>query len=281
MDSLPTLRRKILRGFSILVLLYAVLGIGLVVSIVVSSGTTPNIIHRNYDSVSAAIQMKQAWNAISSPQFYVNRTPKDWMTQFESSLLFEESNTTEVGEKELVASIRGAWEKEKKEKAVPAHGEFLQMDHFLSDLITMNEHGMFGLAESNTRLGNTVLYSAIAYFILTLILSVFLADGLANRLSQPIKQIAEALHRRPGMGKKLRLIKPTSLEMLILSNELTALWERVSQSEKVNVTEIVRQRNQLETVLESVEDALLVVDTAGRITHCNECMLSLIQQPKE
>ena len=70
---------------------------------------------------------------------------------------------------------------------------------------------------------------------------------------------------------------PASLALNdILTSELTRLWERVSESEKVNVREIVQQKSKLESVLESVEDALLVVDQNGTISHANALALTLI-----
>ena len=65
--ALPSLRRKILRSFLMTILLYAVLGMILVASVFISSGTTPRLLHRNYDSISASGQMRQAWNAIEAP----------------------------------------------------------------------------------------------------------------------------------------------------------------------------------------------------------------------
>jgi PAS domain S-box-containing protein len=54
----------------------------------------------------------------------------------------------------------------------------------------------------------------------------------------------------------------------------------VSEAEKLNVTELVQQKSKLEAVLEAVEDALLVIDTKGVVTHCNQFMLELINLPK-
>ena len=151
------------------------------------------------------------------------------------------------------------------------------MHKLLTDLVVLNEKGMFGLTQQNAHLSQGVLIFSIVYFLVTLVLALILADGLANRLSSPIKSIAEALHRKPTLGKRLKLLEPTSLEILILSNELKRLSGAGFQSEKVNVMEVVQQKNKLETVLESVEDALLVVDNDGKVTHCNKCMLSLIE----
>lgn len=121
-----------------------------------------------------------------------------------------------------------------------------------------------------------LLIGSFCYFLVSLALSFLLADGLANRLSTPIKSIVEALHRRPEVGKKLKLISPNSLELLILTTELNRLWVKVTESEQTNVRELLEQKKKLEIVLESVEDALLVQDMSGYVTHANRCMQELI-----
>ena len=57
MTSLPSLRKKILRSFIVLITLYGGLGGVLLSSVYLSSATTPRVIHVNYDSISAADRM--------------------------------------------------------------------------------------------------------------------------------------------------------------------------------------------------------------------------------
>lgn len=52
------------------------------------------------------------------------------------------------------------------------------------------------------------------------------------------------------------------------------MWETISEADRTNVEQIVRQSHKLREVLAAVEDAILVLAT--RVTHCNEKMLSLI-----
>jgi len=277
--ALPSLRRKILRAFSVMIFLYGILGAFLVAGVLISTGTTPRMIHRNYDSIAASEQMREAWSAIKNPKSYAFRATKDWRAQFEQALRAEEMNITEPGENEITDSLRNFWNAQLKNLDLPNDAVFAEVDQKLGMLININEKGMFGIAQSNAELSHYVLVGSLIYFLISLVLSIVLADGLANRLSQPIKSIAEALHRRPSAGRRLKLVEPNSLELLILTNEIKAVWERVIETDKVNIREIILQKSQLETVLESVEDGLLVVQTDGRISHCNECMQNLIGLP--
>jgi len=276
MNSLPSLRRKIFRSFSFVILLYAGLGVFLMISVFIASGMSPRMIHVNYDSIAASMQMKEAWNALDRPERYKQKPPLEWKTQFERALIFEEENITEPGENEIAKTLRELWKKTKEGPFPLSDDSFNSMMKQLDQLILVNEHGMFGIANQNMRMSQGVLVGGVIYFLISLLLALILADGLAARLSRPLKSIAEALHRKPGAGRKLKLDEPNSLELLILSNELKNLWDQVTESERVNIKETIQQKTKLETVLESVEDGLLVLDLNGKVSHCNGCLLELI-----
>jgi NtrC-family two-component system sensor histidine kinase KinB len=274
--SLPTLRRKILRSFLSVVALYAFLGLLLVASVFIASGTTPRLLHLNYDSISDADQMRESWNALGNPSKYSSKNDTQWIDRFEQGLIQEEANITEPGEKEIAQAIRAIWNQNKNQVSSLDSPKFQEMNALLNRLVTVNEQGMFGLAQSNEALNRQVLIGTVVYLFITLILVIFVAQQLAHRLTQPLKNIAEILHSRPSVSKRLKLPDPTTLELFILTTELTRLWERISDSEKVNVDELVKEKHKLETVLESVEDALLFIGPTGVVSHCNDRLASLV-----
>ena len=274
--SLPSLRKKILKSFWMIALLYGVLGVFLVMSVQIASRTTPTMIHVNYDSIAAADQMKESLAAFRDPLSHPQLDFNTAKLQFEKALSFEEGNITEPGEGALVQTIRENWNRLKNSSDHSPINVIARLNPLLDQLVTVNEKGMFRLAQGNEQLSRQVLIGAIAFFLASLMVALFAADALAMRISMPLKNIAEALHSRPKIGKKLKLVEPNTLELLILTNELTHLWERVSESEKVNVKEMIQQKSKLESVLESVEDALLVVDENSVVSHANECMLQLL-----
>lgn len=275
--SLPTLRSKIFRSFTLVILLYGILGAFLVGSVLVSSGTTPKVIHINYDSIAAAHQLKQAWNGMTTPSLYSQKSMSEWNRQFEKALSFAEGNVTEPGELELVQRLRSAWEKNKSGQISPA--DFHRVDELLDSLIAVNEKGMFATAHENTHWSEVVLVIALLFFLASLALAFLLADNLASRLSNPIKRIVETLHERHDFGKKLARIEPNSLELLILTTELDRLWKKTVKAEQVNIEELLSQNARLDAVLESVEDALLVLDSRGNVTHTNTFLQRVLGLP--
>ena len=274
--SLPTLRSRIRRSFLVIIAAYALLGFFLVSGVFISSGTTPKLLHRNYDSTAAADKMRRAWDALSNSTRYSQDTHAAWIQEFDAALKFEESNITETGEQEAVDDVRKIWNITKASSMVISADHFNRMHARLDEIVQLNEGGMFRLAHSNERLSKRILIGAVAYFFVTLLLATMFANGVANRLAQPLKHIAEVLRGKQKLGKELKLPEPTSLEVLILNHELKRLWKRLTQTNEFNVVELVEQKKKLETVLSSIEDALLVVNSEGVVSQSNENFATLV-----
>ncbi len=274
--SLPPLRHKILRSFSVLIALYAVLGVFMTAAVFLASGTSPKLLHVNYDSIAAAQQLHVAWQALENPKGAKDKPAQDWINQFERALTFAEGNVTEPGERDLTKDIRSLWVAAKPRLPAVLPNDSVKLYELLERLVAVNESGMFRLAEDATTLGHRVFLASLLFFFVTLGLALLLADGLAARLARPLKEIAEALREGPSLGRRLKLPEPSSLEVRILTNELTALWQRLGQFQKLNLEELEAQRERLETILASVEDAILVLDNQGQVLHCSDGMLKVL-----
>ena len=140
--------------------------------------------------------------------------------------------------------------------------------------------GIF-LASGTAPFDKGTLLGSFISFILALALALLLAENLSSRLAKPIKAIAEVLRNHPPLDRKLKLPKATSSEMRILTDEIKALWERIRHFQKINVSSLQEEREKLEIVLGSVEDAVLLLDEHGRVLQCNSGMLKLLGLEKE
>jgi NtrC-family two-component system sensor histidine kinase KinB len=274
--TLPSLRRRIFRSFVAVVAIHGILGILLLLAVFTASRNTPKVIHRNYDSIASVMKMKEALDALRNPQDYADRSVADWKKQFSEALTFEENNVTEAGEDENVKAVSGWWKLHSDQVEKVSDADWKGVTDRLSQLVKINEQGMFGLASLNSRMARIVLAIGILFLLGTLVLSIFLADQISNRLSSPFRTLAEILRNKPKIGRKLKLPEPADLEVLILNQELMGLWDRVNEIESLNIQQIVQEKTRLEAVLEGVEDSLIVVDHSGRVTHCNRTLLELI-----
>ncbi len=272
---LPPLRKKIYRHYLAIVALFGIFGVFfLLSSVFIATGLTPTIIHANYDSIEAARTMQQAWTALNFPGTYPDMTNKQWTDQFKKALNFEMNNITEPGEDRIAKEIKSIWDQWEKGSR---SAEFTrEMNVQLETLTKINEKGMFSLVRKASNVRRAVVVGVAIFFTLSLFLTLLIVDSLSSRLAKPLKEIAEVLRSKPTPGQKLKLPEPTSLELRILTEEFLLLWERVSQADQMNIERILRQRNQLETLLSSVEDAVIALDSWFRVTHVNHRMAQLI-----
>ena len=242
---------------------------------------TPRLIHVNYDSIAAASQMRDAWYAIVAPRTDPHGNIGKWKNNFEEALFLEEHNITEPGESEIAKSIRALWDKSKTHLDSVSSDELIQMKVLLKRLVAVNETGMFHIAQQSSDLARKVFLGGIVFLAVTVLFVIVVSNGIANRLAYPLKAIAETLRNRPALGSKLKLPNPTSLELKILNHEMIQLWNGLSELRQLNVEEINTQRNQLRTILTFVEDAILVLNTNGKILHANLGIQKFIGLPLE
>lgn len=277
---LPPLRRKIRSRFLGIIAMYAIFGLLLMIGLFKESGLTPKLLHMNYDSIAAASEMKEAWLSLRLPSESGADKRQKWTAQFEKALHFQESNCTETSELETTREIASLW-RDSTQGANATSATSTRIVELLSHLISINQAGMFRYADQSDHIARRTSLVAIAFFLISLVVCLLWADSLALRLARPLKDIAETLRTKPAFGKKLHLPTADSLEMRVLVLELQGLWNRLSELSRLNVEELSIQRTQLNTVLASIDDAMLVLDNEERIIHCNPGMAALLMLDAE
>jgi len=289
---LPTLQKRVRRDFLRLVGLFGVLGIVLV-GAVFAAGRMPNLLVRmNYDSIAWVREMETAMNGLRFPAQYPERDGAGLAAAFESALDRAERNITEPDEPQALADIRTAWNGFRRaaggadaspvpDAAGAADAAYGHLRGALSGLVEVNERGMFRRLDRNALLRDATVLGAAALFVLGTLWAVLLADSIAARVSHPLRRAAEVFKERPRLGAPLHLPPPQTLEVRILFDELVRLWGRLSELDALNVGSLTAEKRKLEVILESADDAILVLDGAGAVAHVSERMLPLLGLARE
>ncbi len=286
---LPTLQRRIRRDFLRLVGLFGVLGVVLV-GAVFAAGRMPDLLVRmNYDSIAWVRAMETAMNGLRFPARYPERDGAGWAAAFEAALDRAERNITEPDEPQALADIRAAWGDFRRaaggEESFPAadaaDAAYGRLRTALAVLVQVNERGMFRRLDRNALLRDATVLGGAALFLMGTLWAVLLADSIAGRVSHPLRRAAEVFKERPRLGAPLRLPPPQTLEVRILFDELARLWGRLSELDALNVGSLTAEKRKLEVILESADDAILVLDGAGTVAHVSERMLPLLGLARE
>lgn len=282
-SQLPTLRNKIFKAFILLVILFGAAGALLVIdSIFTLSGMTPERALSNYSSISAANHMRQAFNALRTPQDYSYSGEEHWVKMFNSGYALELKNVTEPGEREILNEITILWKQFLESRNTQKIDVISKkMNEALERLVSVNEKALFKLLHKAFSLRMLALGGVFTIFILLFCSAIFMADNISKTLSKPLNLIVDRLKEKPSPGEPLSFPQPATQELEILTKELTSLWERVSYIEQMNMDEIIRRRNQLEALLEVIEDASIVLDRDLNILHVNGIMCRILELPSE
>ena len=221
--------------------------------------------------------MQALWTSL---RYSHDREPDEvraaWIKEFDQTLLFEMSNLSEPDEETAVKEIKKIWDEFKITEVFDPKSTQSRMTDQLNLVIQLNQNGMMNFVMQSSSISYNFFIGSLILFVFAVLIMFYLADELAVAISTPLKELALALRRKPTPGTKLLLPEPNSLEMRILHHEMAKLWERLSELQKLNVEEFSFEKKKLETVLASVDDAILVLDHQQNVIHCNAGMLDLI-----
>ena len=277
MIVLPTLHKRIRRSFLRLVLLFGALGVLLVVGISLAGRVPSELIRMNYDSISYAQHLRQAMDGVFFPHLYRENGVEGWKKRFDAILEQVSGNITEASEQKVVDDLRAAWE---QYAGHPDDASYRMLHARIDELVQVNERGMFERLARNARFRDLMMLATAAIFLCGTLWAFLMADSVAERLSHPLRRVAEIFRERPPLGRKLHLPDPQTLEVRLLFDELSRLWDRLGELDALNVHKLIAEKRKLENILESVEAGVLVVDTAGAVVLVSRRMLSLLDLPR-
>ena len=272
MIVLPTMHKRIRRSFLRLVLLFGALGALMVIGITIAGRVPSELIRMNYDSIAYAQEMIRAMNGIRFPDLYRDADTIGWEKRFADTLEQASGNITEDAERKVIADLQASWD---AYRLTPDDANYRGLHARIDALVQVNERGMFLRLGKNARFRDLMMAVTAAAFLLGTFWAFLLADSVAERLSHPLRR------ERPQLGRKLHLPDPQTLEVRLLFDELSRLWDRLGELDALNVHKLVAEKRKLEIILESVEDGVLVLNAAGDVMLVSRRMLSLLALGKE
>jgi two-component system, NtrC family, sensor histidine kinase KinB len=275
--STPSLRTRI-RNVS-LVLVILVIGLGLyALPRVYQLGTSiRETLHRNYISIEAAQHMHDALRALQLAERdgHARDAVADSRTTFMHWMDIEDHDFTELGEPELAHDIEGRGRRLFDEIAAAPRGtrhdgEFDELHVRLNDLIAMNQAAMWRADSRAVALGRRLTYEFAAGLLVLLVTGAALSWGLGWALARPLTELAERLRGLSQRRTQVRLGPQPLAELEAVAREFNQMAEQLEQYEKLNVERLLYEKHKTEAIIESLEDGVVLIDSAGIVTHINE-----------
>ncbi len=259
----------------VLVVLMGALGVSIASRLAILERSVNRVLSRNYRSIQAAQGMQSALDHLRAGDW----TPAQARAEFNRMLEIERHNLTEPGEGELADTI--ARQADVFFAASDARHPPLALEKSLHDLIVLNERAMFSADRHTVAVARTSRVEALTLLLAAMVLliasSYALSRGLVNR---PLANLIRTVRAIDSEQSLSAMAPPPTMELAELANEFNAMVRRLQTDSAARMAELDRERSKTATIIESIEDGLIVLDPQRAIVHMNEVAGAILDVPR-
>jgi len=229
---------------------------------------TKGIVKDNYETLNYSRDMLKEMDALGSSDSIKA------LSNFEKNLQAQEKNITEPGEKELTYSLRKNFDALKEDRSADSVRSLIRRN--ISDIMQLN------LQAINKKNEAAKVSAEKAKTIITLIVSICLLMGFTfvfnfpSLVASPIAKLTEGIKAIANKNYKERIHLNRKDEFGQLADAFNSMAEKLDQFEHSNLARILFEKKRAETVINSLKDASIGIDSKGEILFANERALQLL-----
>ena len=270
-----TIKNKLRAGISFLFLL-ALLCCGLSIYFLNRlSADAKAILKDNYKSVQFTKNMGAALDAgtaILTPQ---------QITVIEKNLIDQEQNITERGEKQLTNLLRGKFNELKlitndPLKAASLHSQSKQLIYSIMQ-VNMNAIEHKDAVATATANRATLLVAFVGTFLFLVAFSFVV--NFPSYIANPIKELTERIKEVSNRNYHQQLNFKSNDEFGELGQAFNTMTNKLDEYENSNLASILFEKQRIETIINSMHDAIIGLDEKSFIIFANQVATNLIGLP--
>jgi len=271
-----TIKNKLRAGISFLFIL-AFISCGLSIYFLNRlSADARNILKDNYESVQYTKNIGVAIDAsrdVLGPQ---------QTKVVEDNLVAQEHNITEHGEKQLTDSLRYKFEALKAANgnsaaAAALHPEIKRLLYGIMQL-NMNAIQHKYATASATANSATILVAFVGSFLFLVAFSF--AVNFPGYIANPIKELTERIKEVSNRNYQQQLNFRSNDEFGELGQAFNNMTTKLNEYENSNLASILFEKKRIETIINSMHDAIIGLDEKSFIIFANEVACTLIGLPE-
>ncbi len=275
----PSLRSRVRNATLLVLCMVLLLGVYEVPRIAELGGAVSDVLQQNYISVLAGRHMQMALHRLQVAELNGDARPAfaNAREEYTYWMNVENSSLTEVGEAELghdldINAQRLFAKIASSPPGVHHDNQFAYLQNHITDLVEMNQNAMYRDESHALALSRRLTITFVAGLIFASVLGVALSSALGRAIARPLTDLAQSLHG-VGEGKsKTRVWLGTQklAELDAVAIEFNQMEERLEYYDQMNVERLVFEKRKTEAILGSLEDGLILIDSAGLVAHINE-----------
>lgn len=265
-------KNKLRLGFGFLFLVVLLFGLITLFYINQISNSAKIILKDNYESLSFTRDMRTVLDEKDMP------LDAKSAAYFNSRLVKEEHNITEVGEAELVANLRTDFKLLQNKNISAAQLKLAERGarRYLRDIERVN---MRAIELKNEKAHDSVKHASIflglAGTLMFLILFSF-SVNFPGFISDPLNRLLEGIREIARKNYKLRIHFDKNDEFAEVANAFNDMAYRLDEWENSNISRIMSEKLRIETIIEQMHDAIIGVDEKQRILFINSAAKNIL-----
>lgn len=291
-----SLRRKMVAGYLVIVMLTVAVGAWAITNLLDLSRALDEIMVENYRSILAAENMIEAIERQDSAvllyllgqESQAHELYSANESAFLSWLARAEDNVTETGEGEIVAGLRPLYG-----RYLAAYDELRQVNqtsgveaarqYYLSSvwprveeirsaeqkLLQTNHEAMIRRRDLATEQARRATWSTAVVAVVSVFVGLIFGYNAAEIIIGPARRLTESV-KRIGAGQLNERIEVTSEDEIgQLAREFNVMAARLREVDQDNIDRLIEERTRSEAVVNSITDPLLVLDGQHRLVFVN------------
>jgi NtrC-family two-component system sensor histidine kinase KinB len=290
-----SLRSKILGGYLLILLLLLFILLFSLANLQRLGKASASILRENYRSIIAAEHMIGALERQDSALLlilagYTQEGQAQFtrnLPEFMQWLGREKDNITIEGEAELAQAIEEGYLKyidasqpllrEGTARRLQAgryyHEEvlplFLRIRRTCDELRELNQNTMYASSEQARLVAGRAIVSLLAVGAAVLVLGLLFSILLSNLIVRPLTRVTEGIRRLTQGDYEVQVASGSADELGRLAGDFNSMAGQLKRFHELNIGQIMSEKKKIETILQTIDDGILVVDTEARVTDLN------------
>ncbi len=251
-----------------------------------------SILRENFRSFDAGRGMLVAIDAIDrdvvAPPWRspgeARRRIADECVAFERELELQRNNITEAGERGATARLEQAWRayldgipaaSDQAAREGHAHHAY-ELRRAVDAILQLNRDAMRDKSQTVAQEADRLATRLVVTAVVALVLALVATGAWLRRLLSPLRTMEHAV-RRVGAGDfEARLAVAGDDEVASLGRSFDEMARRLDEYRKSSLGELIHANNRLESVMDSLPDAVIVYDLGGAVVSHNRVAEELL-----
>jgi len=254
-----SIKSKIALGIGVLFTLLLAVSIVAIVFINILSSKTENLLTANYNTIRYCSEMSEAIDDVA-----MNPAA---LTKFETNLIAQEHNITEVGEFEATQQLRDYFEDLKKGNRNPD-----LLHHINNQIYRIYQLNQQALERKNNNALSTAHSAKLWITLLTsliVLMSFSLVLNFPGYIANPIRLLTEGIKEVAQKNYDKRIYLDNKDEFGEMADAFNIMAKKLYDYEHSNLSRLMFEKKRVETIINQMEDAVIGLDATNKVLFIN------------